>query len=197
MKKKITTLILMITAICSSKAMARETAWTTANLNCRETGNIGANIITTFPKGTKLETIGYNNGWVQVHDGKIQGWCHQNYLSFTEEKPVETVTPKIQNSGNMEYLGVFKLTGYCPCRKCSSSWSAKTASGVTAKAGVTVAASKNLPFGTKLYIEDVGYRIVQDRGGAIKGNKLDVFVNTHSECYSPNINKNAKVYIVR
>ncbi|GEN35757.1 3D domain-containing protein [Aneurinibacillus danicus] len=53
-----------------------------------------------------------------------------------------------------------------------------TASGHRTKVGYTVAAGRHIPFGTVLYIEGVGYRTVHDRGGAIKGNKIDVFVSS-------------------
>ena len=49
-----------------------------------------------------------------------------------------------------------------------------------AQEGVTIAADTSiLPFGTKVIIEGVGERIVQDRGGAIKGNHIDLFFNSH------------------
>ncbi|WP_144533941.1 3D domain-containing protein [Bacillus pumilus] len=51
-----------------------------------------------------------------------------------------------------------------------------TASGVTTKQGITIACPPYMKFGTKLYIEDVGLRVCQDRGGDIKGNRLDVFI---------------------
>lgn len=106
------------------------------------------------------------------------------------EKTVEKANP------DMKYVGNFKLTGYCPCLQCSEGWGTRTASGRKAVEGVTVAASKQFPLGTKLYIEGVGYRTVDDRGGAIKGNKLDIYVNSHSSCYNPAYNKTAKVYVV-
>jgi 3D (Asp-Asp-Asp) domain-containing protein len=41
-----------------------------------------------------------------------------------------------------------------------------------------------LPLGSKVYIPGYGYAICSDTGGAIKGNKIDVFFNSNSECYS-------------
>ncbi len=38
-----------------------------------------------------------------------------------------------------------------------------------------------IPLGTRVYVEGYGYAIAQDTGGAIKGNKIDVFLNSHSE----------------
>ena len=74
----------------------------------------------------------------------------------------------------------FEATGYCACKKCTNSGNGITASGVKAKAGVTIAANRGYAFGTKIKIKDNVY-IVQDRGGAIKGNKLDIYFNTHEE----------------
>jgi 3D (Asp-Asp-Asp) domain-containing protein len=81
-----------------------------------------------------------------------------------------------------------EVTAYCPCKKCCGPKAQGiTASGkrVTYNNGLFVAAdTKVLPFHTKLRIP--GYaelRLVPvlDRGGAIKGNKLDVFFPTHRE----------------
>lgn len=41
--------------------------------------------------------------------------------------------------------------------------------------------NKSMPFGTKIYIDGVGERIVQDRGGAIKGNKIDLYFDSHEK----------------
>ena len=49
-----------------------------------------------------------------------------------------------------------------------------------AKAGRTVAASSQYKFGTKLSINGKTY-VVEDRGGAIKGNRIDIFMNSHSQ----------------
>ena len=75
---------------------------------------------------------------------------------------------------------IFKITAYCPCSKCCGKKTGITASGTRATAGRTVAASSQYAFGTKLLINGKVY-IVEDRGGAIKGNKIDIYMNTHAE----------------
>lgn len=74
----------------------------------------------------------------------------------------------------------YKITAYCSCSKCCGKATGRTASGTQATAGRTVAASSKFAFGTKLNIGGHIYT-VEDRGGAINGNKIDIFVNSHAE----------------
>jgi uncharacterized protein YabE (DUF348 family) len=53
-----------------------------------------------------------------------------------------------------------------------------------------------IPLGTKLYIEGYGYAIAEDTGGAIKGNKVDVYFNTYTEMMNWGRRK-INVYIVK
>ncbi|MBW6411108.1 3D domain-containing protein [Clostridium weizhouense] len=41
-----------------------------------------------------------------------------------------------------------------------------------------------IPLGSKVYIEGYGYAIAADTGSAIKGNKIDLYLNSSSECSS-------------
>ena len=75
---------------------------------------------------------------------------------------------------------VYKITAYCPCSKCCGKATGRTASGTKATPGRTVAASGKYAFGTKLNIGGHIYT-VEDRGGAITGNKIDIFVGSHAE----------------
>lgn len=74
----------------------------------------------------------------------------------------------------------YKITAYCSCSKCCGKTSGRTASGTTATPGKTVAASSKFAFGTKLNIGGHIYT-VEDRGGAINGNKIDIYVSSHAE----------------
>lgn len=75
------------------------------------------------------------------------------------------------------------VTAYCPCEKCCGRYAdGVTASGYVIEYGASfVAAPESIPFGTMLDIPGYGIAPVRDRGGAIKGNRLDVFFPTHRE----------------
>ena len=74
---------------------------------------------------------------------------------------------------------IYKVTAYCACSKCCGKSTGITASGKRATAGRTIAAPSTFKFGTKLSINGKQY-IVEDRGGAIKGNRIDLYVESHS-----------------
>lgn len=75
-----------------------------------------------------------------------------------------------------------------------------TASGKKVKEWYTVAAGKSYPLGTVIYIPALkdkpngGWFVVQDRGGAIKDNKLDIYMGTYNECIKFG-RKNLECYI--
>lgn len=85
-----------------------------------------------------------------------------------------------RTSGNTTGGETYKITAYCSCSKCCGKTTGRTASGTKATAGRTVAASGKFAFGTKLNIGGHIYT-VEDRGGAINGNRIDIYVNSHSE----------------
>lgn len=108
----------------------------------------------------------------------------------TPESIIETSSETIPEP-KITSLGDYKLTAYCSCERCCHGWATNrpidengnpivyTANMSVAKQGVTVAADTNiLPFGTTLLIDGHEYT-VQDRGGAIKGNRIDVYFDDH------------------
>lgn len=97
------------------------------------------------------------------------------------QKNVQTTSRSTSTSRTAVINGeTYKVTAYCSCAKCCGKTNGITASGTKATAGRTVAASAKFAFGTKLNIGGQIYT-VEDRGGAIQGNKIDIFVNSHSE----------------
>lgn len=74
-----------------------------------------------------------------------------------------------------------------------------TYSGVQVKRDLysTIAADLSIfPLGTILYIPDYGYGVVADIGGAIKGNKIDLYFETVTDVYEQWGKKEIDVYVI-
>ncbi|NLM46904.1 MAG: hypothetical protein GX200_08905 [Firmicutes bacterium] len=56
-----------------------------------------------------------------------------------------------------------------------------TASGERLVPGKTAAAGENIPFGTEIYVEGEGWYTVQDRGGNIGPNNIDLACSSQEE----------------
>ena len=73
--------------------------------------------------------------------------------------------------------------------------------GTTARVGAIAVDPKVIPLRTKVYVEVPGGRwfygkaTCEDTGGAIKGNRIDLFFNTEDECYRFGV-RDAIVYIL-
>lgn len=59
-----------------------------------------------------------------------------------------------------------------------------TASGLKVQENETIACPSQFPFGTKIKIDGMGTYMCQDRGGAIKGNHVDIYVKTKKEAFA-------------
>ena len=107
---------------------------------------------------------------------------------------ISTSAPNVSNSGSSLASKVEGMTpkvttlntsAYCAA---SCGGNTKTACGATARSWYTVAAGKGYAIGTIIYIPyfanqpNGGWFVVQDRGGAITNNKLDVYMSSYSEC---------------
>lgn len=99
-----------------------------------------------------------------------------------------------------EYAGEFQCTAYCTekYQHICGEGHGITASGQPIQADVTVAADQALlPYGTVLYIEGVGVRVVQDRGAGVQGYHLDVAVDTHENALAWSGYGEHRVWVIR
>ena len=100
----------------------------------------------------------------------------------TLAKKVAGITPIIKTLNTSAYTA--STCGKSP----SSPGYGVTASGAKASSWYTVAAGKSYPIGTIIYIPALknkpngGWFVVQDRGGAISNNRLDIYMSTYNEC---------------
>ncbi len=90
---------------------------------------------------------------------------------------VDGVTPRVAN---------INTSAYCSCARCCGKSNGITSSGAPAKEWYTIAAGAGLPIGTVVYIPSLankpngGWFVVEDRGGAISNNKIDIYMGSHA-----------------
>jgi 3D (Asp-Asp-Asp) domain-containing protein len=109
----------------------------------------------------------------------------ENAATLQPDDSESNTERNIELPGEWESIEM-RVTAYCPCPSCCGEYSdGITANGYEIQPGDTfVAADRRYPFDTEMLIP--GYSNSQpvkvlDRGGAIKGNRLDVFFATHQE----------------
>ena len=126
----------------------------------------------------------------------------ENTVLIEKNRKVKKTTAKSAkknkkaNKTKYKKIGTFKITGYCGCSSCCGKTTGITASGTKATAGRTIAAdTAKLPFGTKVVINGHTYT-VEDRGGAIRGNRIDVFFSSHAKALEWGV-RYCDVYTVR
>jgi len=99
---------------------------------------------------------------------------------------------------NLEYVGEFEGTAYCPTVEECGNNLGYTASGKPIIAGVSVAVdTKYWKLGTKFYIEGLGYVVAMDTGSAVKGReRFDYAV--FDKAYARQLGRRKwKVYLVK
>ena len=98
-------------------------------------------------------------------------------------------------------LGKFKLTSYCSCHLCCGEWAYNRPDGIVygaigeeLKENYSIAVDPNvIPYGTEVIINGKVYK-AQDCGGAIKGNRIDVYMNDHDDALEFGV-KYAEVFV--
>jgi 3D (Asp-Asp-Asp) domain-containing protein len=91
----------------------------------------------------------------------------------------------------VEPLGEFEITAYCACEKCCGVWAqnrpidefgnqiVRGCAGDILKGDYSVAVDFDvIPYGSNIVIDGKIYK-AQDCGGAIKGNKIDIYLSCH------------------
>ena len=164
---------------------------TTANLNVRSGPSTENSIIGYLSKGTSVSIIEHTSAsWykVKLSNGKI-GYCSSKYLASKNEDDSVT-TQKPSTSEDVLYSMEVKSYAYYT--------GSITATGTKPTAGRTIAVDPTvIPYGTKIYIPEFDkVFIAEDCGGGIKGNKVDIFMNTKEECINWGV-RNITIYILK
>lgn len=104
-------------------------------------------------------------------------------VSITEPTTQATTKPVTTTAETTEAKSTttFKVTAYCACAKCCGKSDGITASGTKATQGRTIAVDpRYYPYGTKIILNGKTY-VAEDCGGAIKGNRIDLYFDSHQD----------------
>lgn len=127
---------------------------------------------------------------------------HTPVVVLPDPEPVATEYAAFPAEPDLVSMGTFKITHYCACAKCCGEWAdGITATGTVATEGRTIAVDpKVIPYGTDVLVryEDGTEAIytAEDCGGAIKANRIDVFMDSHQAALVEGV-KHAEVYLVK
>ena len=102
----------------------------------------------------------------------------------------------VQNNSPEKTLTV-AVTAYCACPICCGKTDGITCSGNLVQENHTIAVDPNIiPLGTEVYLEGLGTFVAEDTGGAIKGNRIDIYMKDHTEALMFGI-KETKAYMFK
>ena len=152
-------------------------------------------VITKGEVGQKIESLKntYVNGILETTEV-----LKSEITKDPVKEVVEVGTKKgtqAPNGKNAKRVIVMQATAYDPTA------GSKTAMGTRARVGAVAVDPKVIPLGSKLYIESMdgfasyGYATAEDTGGAIKGNRIDLFYNSNAEANRFG-RRNVKVYVL-
>lgn len=144
-----------------------------------EPGSVSVNHVLIYAgKGNNGELL-----WVHCSSGTgvvLNSPSYVKYFRRVKEIDLDTFIPPQEQIGEPISTITVDVTHYCSCSKCCGiNASGITASGKKVTSGM-VAMSTEYPFGTQIMINGTLYT-VEDRGSAIQGNRVDIYVATHDE----------------
>lgn len=125
--------------------------------------------------------------------GTIAGNTQIKTVPLQDPFYVEPVVQEIVEEPEYYTINV-TYTHYDACYDCCGKTDGITASGAKATANHTIAAPKEYPFGTRVEINGIIY-VVEDRGGSVKNNRFDIYVDSHQEAINRGVGYGeAKIY---
>jgi 3D (Asp-Asp-Asp) domain-containing protein len=121
--------------------------------------------------------------------GETYWYTVEAWKNIDNKKVVIAVIKAEQVENALKYKDSFIVKAY------AYTGGGTTASGKKAQVGYVAVDPGVIELGTWLYVEDYGLCQAADTGGTIKGNKIDLYMDTLSECYEWGV-RSKNVYIL-
>lgn len=137
-----------------------------------------------YPSGVKVETKGNNGKGVFIYKTKFVN----NEVQKVEKKRKRWIK---KPHDHIIHLGTMRSGHMAKCKitktftaNCSAYWmgnNCRGASGGRCIYGTCAVDNAKYPYGTEFWVEGYGYAIANDCGSAIKGDKLDLWMDSYAE----------------
>ena len=153
---------------------------TASKLNVRKGPSTKYSLVGSLYKNKSVTILDESNGWYKVNFNGKEGWASKKYIKVSEDN-TSSDTSQTSNSNNNQGNVVRTMTVQASAYTGYST----TSTGQKPVWGTIAVDPRVIPYGTKVYIPQFGRTfIANNTGGAIKGNKIDIFMNTKKECYN-------------
>lgn len=150
-------------------------------------------LLITFVIVFVLASCVYGKAYTEEYDKVKNENTADNFIAYEYSIGPEFIFATEQNFENEQQkcfreYEEFVATAYCACEKCCGEWAINRKGPVVGSTGMelipkySIAVDPNIiPYGSIL-VDSIGneYR-ADDRGGAIKGNHIDIYFSSHEE----------------
>lgn len=159
---------------------------TASKLNVRKGPSIRYSKKGSLYKSKSVTILDESNGWYKINLSGNEGWVSKKYIKLSENSTLSNTSQSLSqnNSNDIKDKVVRTMKVEATAYTAYNSYSL-TSTGQKPRWGTIAVDPKVIPYGTKIYIPEFGETfIANDTGGAIKGNKIDIFMNSKKECYN-------------
>jgi len=152
---------------------------TTSRLNVRKGPSTKYSRMGNLYKNKNVTILDSKGNWYKINFNGKEGWVSKNYIKVNGNSTSQSSNQNNLNNSQNNIVRTMNVvatayTGY-----------STTSTGQKPVWGTIAVDPKVIPYGTKVYIPQFGRTfIANNTGGAIKGNKIDIFMNSKKECYN-------------
>ncbi|MDO5011468.1 MAG: SH3 domain-containing protein [Intestinibacter bartlettii] len=167
------------TSTGTSQTVIKTGTITTSSLNVRSGASTSYSRIGSVTQGTKVSIYAESNGWYKISFNGGYGWVSKTYVSTGSTSTGSTTT------GSTTTTNGYTVKRTLNVRAVAYTGGTMTALGTPVRYGVIAVDPSVIPYRSKVYIKELNKVFVaEDCGGGIKGNIIDIYMPTLSQCYS-------------
>ena len=148
-------------------------------------GYVNSDIYKVLDKNTSVTILDYEGDWSKVKINDTVGYVYTKYI---------TAGNKVIDASNIDESNTVSLD----VKATAYAGDTITSTGTVPTEGTTIAVDPSvIPYGSKVYIPEFDKVFTaEDCGSAIKGNRIDIFMESEAKCNEWGV-KNITIYMLK